>query len=74
MTYNSNGGTGSIDPVEVTDGQEVTLNDGSGLTGPEGKTYFKGWAKAANATNATVTSPFTPTADTTLYAVWSATE
>lgn len=45
------------------------MSDGTGLTAPTGKT-FKGWAKSASATNPTVTSPFTLTADTTLYAVY----
>lgn len=69
ITYNSNGGTGSIDAVEVEAGKSVTLSAGTGLTAPTGKT-FKGWAKSDSAQNPTVTSPFTPTADTTLYAVY----
>ena len=69
VTYNANGGTGSIDSVEVEAGKSITLSDGTGLTAPTGKT-FKGWAKSASATNTTVTNPFTPTADTTLYAVY----
>lgn len=69
VTYNANGGTGSIDSVEVEAGKSITLSDGTGLTAPTGKT-FKGWAKSASATNPTVTNPFTPTADTTLYAVY----
>ena len=69
ITYDVNGGTGSIDAVEVTKGKAVTLNDGTGLTAPDGKT-FKGWAKTNNAQNPTVSSPFTPTTNTTLYAVW----
>jgi len=69
VTYNANGGTGTIDPVTVTAGEAVTLDDGAGLTAPENK-EFKGWAKSSSAQNPTVTSPFTPEADTTLYAVW----
>lgn len=72
VSYDVNGGTGSIDSVEVEEGKSITLNDGSTLTGPTGKTEFKGWAKTQNAQSATVTSPFTPTANTTLYAVWAA--
>lgn len=70
VTYNPNGGTGTIDPVQVISGNEVTLNNGSTLTAPSGKT-FSGWAKTAGAQEATVTSPFTPIDDTTLYAVWA---
>lgn len=69
VTYNANGGTGTIDPVEVEAGDSITLDDGSGLTAPEGK-EFKGWAKTDSAQNPTVTSPFTPNADVTLYAVY----
>ena len=69
ITYNANGGTGSIDSVEVDAGESVTLSDGTGLTAPEGK-EFAGWALTSTAQSATVTSPYTPTSDKTLYAVW----
>lgn len=69
VTYNANGGTGSIDAVEVNAGDSITLNSGSTLTAPEGK-EFVGWAKSSSAQSATVTSPFMPTKDETLYAVW----
>ena len=69
VTYNVNGGTGSIDPATVEAGESITLDDGTGLTAPSGK-EFAGWAKTSTAQSATVTSPFTPTGDTTLYAVW----
>jgi len=69
VTYNANGGTGSIDAVEVNAGDFITLNDGSTLTAPEGK-EFVGWAKSSSAQSATVTSPFTPIKDEILYAVW----
>lgn len=71
VTYNANGGTGSVNPVTVTPGESVNLDNGSGLTPPADK-VFGGWAKTPTATAATVTSPFTPTDDTTLYAVWVA--
>ena len=69
VSYNANGGTGTIESVEVTAGESITLSDGTGLTAPEGK-EFKGWAKSSSAQNPTVTSPFTPDSDTTLYAVY----
>lgn len=71
VTYDVNGGTGTIEPVTYT-GEPIASDDGSSLTGPEEKPIFKGWAKTASAQSATVTSPFTPTADVTLYAVWAA--
>lgn len=70
VTYNANGGTGTISPVTVTAGQSVSLSDGTGLTAPEGKT-FSGWATTSDATSANVTSPYTPTQNITLYAVWT---
>lgn len=69
VTYDANGGTGEIAPVTVDAGESVTLSDGTGLTAPEGK-EFAGWALTSTAQSATVTSPYTPTADKTLYAVW----
>ena len=70
VTYNANGGTGEIASVTVDAGESITLSDGTGLTAPTDK-QFAGWAKTSTAQSATVTSPFTPTADTTLYAVWT---
>ena len=69
VTYDANGGTGTIDPVEVTAGESITLSDGTGLTAPEGF-VFVGWAKTDSAQSATVVSPFTPDKDTVLYAIW----
>jgi len=69
VSYNANGGTGSVDSDTVIAGNSVTLSDGTGLTAPEGK-EFSGWATTAAAEEANVTSPYTPTANTTLYAVW----
>ena len=69
ITYDANGGTGSVASVDVVAGQSVNVSDGTGLTAPEGK-EFSGWAKSASAKTATVTGSFTPEKDTTLYAVW----
>lgn len=73
VNYNVNGGEGSVKSVMYT-GTALTLDDGKTLTGPSGKPYFKGWATTSGKTTPDATSPYTPTADTTLYAVWSATE
>lgn len=72
VTYDVNGGTGTIESVTVDAGESITLNDGTGITAPEGE-EFVGWAKTSTAQSATVTSPFTPNADVTLYAVYNAT-
>lgn len=70
LTYNANGGTGTIDPVTVASGTNITLNDGTGLTAPSNKT-FSGWATSSTATTPNVTSPYTITENTTIYAVWT---
>lgn len=73
VTYDANGGTGTIAPVEVTAGEAITVNNGATLTPPEDKT-FAGWALTNDATEATILggSSYTPTADVTLYAVYTA--
>lgn len=70
LSYNANGGTGSIDPVTVVAGSTVTLDDGSTLTEPESKT-FAGWATTSSAETPDVTSPYKVSSNTTLYAVWA---
>ena len=72
ITYDANGGTGTIDAVAVVAGQSTSLSDGTGLTAPEDKT-FTGWATTDNAEEPDVTSPYTPESDITLYAVWTST-
>ena len=74
LTYNANGGSGSVDSVtNIAPNSEVELDDGSGLTAPSNKT-FGGWSKSPTATVATVSSPYIVTDDTTLYAVWVSAE
>ena len=71
VVYDANGGTGSVAAVTVNAGSSITVDTGSGLTAPEGY-EFAGWALSSTAPEATIEggSSFTPTADTTLYAVW----
>ena len=69
LTYNANGGSGSIPNVVVNIGTPIELSDGTGLTPPEGK-VFDGWAKKSTDTEPNVESPYSFSADTTLYAVW----
>ena len=71
LTYNVNGGTGSIDAVVGIKGNSIILNDGSTITPPEDKT-FKGWGESADATEI-ITSPLTLTGDKTVYAVYATT-
>lgn len=70
VTYNVNGGTGTITPAQVVAGSSVNLNDGSTITPPSEK-VFSGWATTDDAVTADVTSPYTPTGNITLYAVYT---
>ena len=69
VTYNANGGSGTVAAVTVSEGAKITLSDGTGLTAPTDK-EFAGWATTDSATEANVTSPYTVSADAILYAVW----
>ena len=73
VTYNVNGGTGSIAAVSTFVGQIIMLDDGSGLTPPSNK-VFAGWDTSSSATHADITNPYVVTGDVTLYAVWVAAE
>lgn len=72
VTYNVNGGTGSIDPETVAAGSSITTDDGSTITPPAGKT-FAGWALTDDAVSPGVLggASYTPTGNTTLYAVYT---
>ena len=71
VTYNANGGTGSVTSATVVAGNSVELSDGTGLTYSDHT--FKGWGTNPSSTVA-VTSPYTPTGDVTLYAIWQENE
>ena len=71
VSYDANGGTGTIPAVAVAAGDSVSLSDGTGLTAPADK-QFAGWATEATATEPDVSSPYTPSASVTLHAVWTA--
>ena len=72
VTYDVNGGEGEIEPETCDAGDSITTDDGSGITAPGGKT-FSGWALTDDAETATITAgaSFTPTGNTTLYAVYT---
>jgi len=69
ITYNANGGTGTMASQTVTVGSTVTLTTNTFTY--DGYT-FKGWSEDSSATSATYTDgqTITPTANMTLYAVW----
>ena len=72
VTYDVNGGTGTLDNQTVIAGNTVVLSDGTGVTAPEG-TEFVGWGEESSSTEP-VESPYKPTANVTLYAIYEATE
>ncbi|MCL2443982.1 MAG: InlB B-repeat-containing protein, partial [Treponema sp.] len=71
VTFNSNGGTGTVPSSQtVSSGSSITLPGGSGLT-RSGFT-FGGWNTNASGTgtNYNVGATYTPTGNVTLYAKW----
>lgn len=70
VTYDANGGTGTITGATAIKGNSISLSDGTGLTPPTGK-VFSGWATTDSATEPDATSPYTVTEDVTLYAVYT---
>lgn len=71
VTFDLMGGTSAtVEDVDVTAGQSINLDDGTNITAPSGKD-FAGWATNAEATTPNVTSPYTPSGDVTLYAVYT---
>jgi phi13 family phage major tail protein len=70
VTFDLMGGTGTVDDETVNAGSSVVLEDGTNITAPSGK-VFAGWATSAEATTPNVTSPYTPSANVTLYAVYA---
>lgn len=70
VSFDANGGTGSVSHMIVQKGSSIAL-PASGIT-RDGKSFL-GWATASDSTTV-LSSPYTPTADTTLYAVWGSIE
>ena len=74
MSFDANGGTGTIDPMSpATAGGDVTAPDGTGFT-RAGYTFSKWHTLAAGTggTDYTAGANVPGTADLTLYAVWTA--
>lgn len=70
VTFDLMGGTSAtVEDVDVNAGSSVVLDDGTNITAPSGK-EFSGWSTSAEATTPNVTSPYTPSGDVTLYAVY----
>ena len=69
ITFNANGGTGSMDVVRVKDGESIAL-PANGFT--YAKAEFAGWNTAANGSGTAYADKGSvkPTANITLYAQW----
>ena len=70
ITFDANGGSGTVQPIMAYAGEDITLPNGNGLS-KEGY-LFSGWNINANGTGITYTagSTYTPVGSITLYAVW----
>lgn len=69
VTYDANGGTGSVASVNTYVGATITVSDGTGLTPPSGEVFI-GWDTSASATIPDITGNYKVTGDVTLYAVY----
>lgn len=72
VVYDANGGTGTVDAVNVNVGASTTIAAGTALTPPT-NTTFAGWAFSSTATAPDLLpgDTYTPVADTTLFAVYT---
>ncbi len=73
VTYDANGGTGSVEAVSTYVGATITVSDGTGLTAPEGE-EFLGWDTSSTATIPDITGTYKVTGNVTLYAIYGAQE
>lgn len=71
FSVNGGGGTAPSSISQTSTGGSITLPGVGSMTGPSGKPTFSGWVTTTGGTSA-LTSPYTPSAATTLYAYWTA--
>ena len=71
FSVNGGGGTAPTAIRQTTGGGSITLPGVGSMTAPTGKPNFRGWSTSTTGTTP-LTSPYTPTADITLYAIWEA--
>ena len=73
VSYDANGGSGTIGSSTVAYGATVTLPDGSSLTAPEDGLTFSCWCTSSDGTGACYAGNATATItdDTTFYAIWA---
>lgn len=72
ITFNSNGGTGSVEPVSVLRNHDQTLPKEDAFTAPEGKKFVE-WntAQPGNGTSYAASAVIQPANNMTLYAIWT---
>ncbi len=73
VSFDANGGGGTAPAAirQTTNGGSITLPGVGSMTAPSGKPNFIGWSESTTGTTA-LASPYTPSADITLYAIWQA--
>ena len=68
VSFDLNGGTGTVAPIAVANGSVAELPGSTGITLPEGKQYLIGWALTSDSDS--VLANDKPTADATVYAIY----
>jgi uncharacterized repeat protein (TIGR02543 family) len=73
VSFDVNGGSGTVPTAlrQTTSGGSISLPAVGSMTAPSGKPNFSGWVTSTTGTSA-LTGSYTPTADVTLYAYWTA--
>ena len=70
VTFDANGGSGTVSTQSVTPGESITLPDGSGLS--RDGYAFGGWTTdASGGTTYSAGASYTPTGNVTMYAKWN---
>ena len=70
VTFNVNGGTGSIPTVTTYVGAVIDVPNGAGITPPTNK-EFVGWDTSSTSTSADITGSYIVTGTVTLYAIYA---
>lgn len=71
VTFNTNGGSGSIPAVTTYVGAIIDVPDGTGITPPSNK-HFVGWDTTSSATNPDISGKYKVKGTVTLYAIYAA--
>lgn len=73
VTYDVNGGSGTVASISTYVGATINVNDGTGITPPSNK-VFAGWDTSSSATVPDIVGTYKVTGSVTLYAVYVAEE